>query len=117
MVHQYSIDICNEDLSQIIRFEIIFSEEEQISNQQQMKDVIIKKFDDGYLACLISKNLYIFDDIGRYLHKRDNINNGKVVDYYIMSIYDNYHFYIGYMAQSVLNIFYMNITRNQMKQR
>ena len=29
-----------------------------------MKDVIIKKFDDGYLACLISKNLYFFDDIG-----------------------------------------------------
>ena len=60
MVHQYGIDICNEDLSQKIRTEIIFSEDEQISNSQQMKDVIIKKFDDGYLVCLINKNISYF---------------------------------------------------------
>ena len=106
MVHQYGIDICNEDLSQKIRTEIIFSEDEQISNSQQMKDVIIKKFDDGYLVCLINKNIYIFNSAGQYLNKKEDINNGKTVDYYTISIHDNYHFYIGYMAQSVLNIFY-----------
>ena len=117
MVHQYGIDICNEDLSQKIRTEIIFSEDEQISNSQQMKDVIIKKFDDGYLVCLINKNIYIFNSAGQFLNKKENINNGKTVDYYTISIHDNYHFYIGYMAQSVLNIFYyeFNHDSNEIK--
>ena len=117
MVHQYGIDICNEDLSQKIRTEIIFSEDEQISNSQQMKDVIIRKFDDGYLVCLINKNIYIFNSAGQFLNKKENINNGKTVDYYTISIHDNYHFYIGYMAQSVLNIFYyeFNHDSNEIK--
>ena len=48
LVHKFGIDIVDKDYNQIIRSEIIFSTEEQISTADKIKNIIIKKFDDGY---------------------------------------------------------------------
>ena len=106
MIHQFGIDICDKDLTKIIRKEKIFSTEEQISTPQKMQNVIIKKFSDGYLVCSIGNKIYIFDDTGQSLSIKENINDGKNVNYYTLDIKDNYHFFLGFMAESVLNIFY-----------
>jgi len=59
-IHKYGIDICVKDITKIIRTEIIFTNEEQIT-KEKIKNVIIKKFDDGYIICLIIDKIYIFD--------------------------------------------------------
>ena len=115
MIHQFGIDICDKDLTKIIRKEKIFSTEEQISTPQKMQNVIIKKFSDGYLVCSIGNKIYIFDDTGQSLSIKENINDDKNVNYYTLDIKDSYHFYIGFMADSLLNLYYYEFdpTTNQ----
>ena len=106
MVHQYGVDICDKDLKQVLRKEVVFSAEERISTPQKMQYVIIKSFEDGYLVCLIINKVYIFDDVGQLLSKIEGINHNKTVNYYTLDIKDSYHFYIGFMADSLLNLYY-----------
>ena len=87
-VHQYGIDIVNNPRTKIIRSEITFAEEEQIT-KEKMQNVIIKMFEDGYLICLINGKIYIFDDTGHILYKSENIiTTGKTVNYYSLNIKD-----------------------------
>lgn len=49
-IHKYGIDICDRDITKVIRTEVIFTNEEQITTDK-IKNVIIKKFEDGYIIC------------------------------------------------------------------
>ena len=104
-VHKYGIDIVDYDITKVLRREIIFTEEEQITDEKK-KDIIIKQFDDFYIICLINNNIYIFDDLGYFLLKIDNINLGKNVEYYSLNIKDEYHYFIGILTDDSLNLYY-----------
>ena len=110
-VHQYAIDIFNKNLTQIIRTEITFAEEEQITTEK-MKNTIIKKFEDGYIICLINDKIYIFDDLGYFLYKRDIINNDITVNYYSLCVKDNYNFFIGKTSEETLYLYYYEYYKN-----
>ena len=66
IIHKYGIDICDRDFNKIIRNEIVFSSDEQISTEDKLNNVIIKKFDDGYIICLINNKAYLFDEFGNF---------------------------------------------------
>ena len=68
MIHQYGIDICDKGLTKIIKTEIIFTNDEQIT-LYKMKNIIIKQFTDGYIISLINDNIYIFNESGHFLYK------------------------------------------------
>ena len=100
LVHKFGIDIVDKDYNQVIRNEIIFTDEEQISTADKLNNVIIKKFEDGYIICLINDKTYIFDNLGNFLSKKENINFDKTVNYYSLNIKDNYHFFIGFISNN-----------------
>ena len=106
IIHRFGIDIVDKDFNQVIRNEITFSSEEQISSADKMKNVIIKKFEDGYLICLINDRTYIFDNLGNFLSKRENINFGYISNYYSLSIKDNYHFFVGIISNDKFYLYY-----------
>ena len=110
-VHQYAIDIFNKDLTQIIRTEISFTEEEQITTEK-MKNTIIKKFEDEYIICLVNDKIYIFDDLGYFLYKSDYINNGITANYYSLCVKDNYNFFIGMTSEETLYLYYYEYDKN-----
>ena len=83
-VHKYGVDIVNQDISKVIRNEISFTEEEQITIEK-MKNVIIKQFDDGYFICLINDQMYIFDELGNLKQKKEDANNDMTVNYYSLN--------------------------------
>ena len=114
LIHKKGIDICDKYFQKKIKTEILFSDEEQITDGQ-MKNILIKKFDDEYLICLIIDKVYIFDDSGNFLNKNENINNGKAVNFYSLNIYDNYHYFIGILTEESLNLYYYeyNKTTNE----
>ena len=97
-VHQYGIDIFDKNLSEIVKCEITFTEEEQITNEK-MKNVIIRKFVDGSIICLIDDYIYIFDGSGNFLNKYGNISKGYNVSYFSLSVTNaNYQYFIGLIS-------------------
>ena len=106
IVHKLGIDIVDKDYNQIIRNEINFTNEEQISIPDELKNIIIKKFEDGYIICLINDTTYIFDNFGNFLSKRENINIGHTTNYYSLNIKDNYHFFIGFISNQEFCLYY-----------
>ena len=114
MIHQNGIDICDKGLTKIIKTEIIFTDDEQIT-LNKMKNIIIKQFTDGYIVSLINDNIYIFNESGHFLYNSTKINQDKTPNYYSLTIKDNYHFYIGLITNNFLNIYYYeyNLTSNE----
>ena len=84
---------------------IIFPLEEQISTQNLSK-IIISKFDDGYIISLINDKIFIFNEEGDFLYKSERIDKEKNPDYYSLNLKDNYHFYIGFISNNLLNLYY-----------
>ena len=91
LIHKYGIDICDEKRTTIVRNILTFSEEEQITTEK-MANIKIKKFDDGYLICLINEQIYIYDDQGNFVNRYEYIRLGKNVKYYSLSIKDKYSY-------------------------
>ena len=106
IVHKFGIDIVDKDYNQIIRNEINFTNEEQISTPDELKNVIIKKFENGYIISLINNTTYIFDNLGNFLSKRENIYIGHTTNYYSLNIKDNYHFFIGFISDNGFYLYY-----------
>ena len=71
-----------------------------------MKNVIIKKFEDGYLICLINDKIYIFNNLGIFLSKRENINLNLTAKYFSLNIKDKYHFFIGIISNDKFYLYY-----------
>ena len=106
LVHKLGIDIVDKDYNQKIRTEITFTDDEQISTEDKLKNVIIKKFENGYLICLIIDRTYIFDNLGNFLSEKENINFDFTVNYYSLNIKDNYHFFIGFISTRGFCLYY-----------
>ena len=113
LIHKYGIDICDEKRTKIVRNIMKFSGEEQITIEK-MANIKIKKFDDGYLICLINEKIYIFDEKGKFLYKYEYINLGKNVNYYSLDIKDKYNYFIGLALDDSLFLYYYeyNISAN-----
>ena len=71
-----------------------------------MANIKIKKFDDGYLICLINEQIYIFDDQGNFVNRYEYIRLGKNVKYYSLSIKDKYSYFIGLYLEESLFLYY-----------
>ena len=71
-----------------------------------MKSIIIKKFEDGHIICLINDTTYIFDNLGNFLTKRGRMNFGFTANYYSLNIKDNYHFFIGFISNNRFYLYY-----------
>ena len=113
-VHKYGIDIVDYNLEKVIKV-IVFSDEEQIND---LKNIIIKQFEDGYVICLINDKIYIFNKSGHLRYKSEKINDDKEVNYYSLNIYDNYHYYIGLINDDSLHLYYYeynDITKKAIK--
>ena len=105
-IHKYGIYVCDCFLTKIINIPLIFSEEEQIATTYNLSKVLITKFEDGYVICLINDKIYIFDKEGYFLYNSERIDKGKNPDYYSLNIKDSYHFFIGFISENLLNLYY-----------
>ena len=71
-----------------------------------MNNAIIKKFDDGYIICLINNKAYLFDELGNSLCDRGSMNLGYISNYYSLNIKDNYHFFFGLISNNYFYLYY-----------
>ena len=71
-----------------------------------MNNAIIKKFDDGYIICLINNKAYLFDELGNSLCDRGSMNLGYISNYYSLNIKDNYHFFVGLISNDYFYLYY-----------
>ena len=111
IIHKYGIEVCNKYLTEIIKSQIIFEEEEFITTQKLSK-VILSKFEDGYIISLINNKIYFFDEEGNFLYKSERIDKEKNPDYYNLNIKDKYHFYIGFISEDKLNLYYYEYSKS-----
>ena len=105
IIHQYGIAICDNELSRIIRTEKVFTDDDIITTDK-MKNIIIKKFEDGYLICIINDKIYIFDNLGNFIYESAEINNNININFYTLTVTDCYHFYLGFITDDSLNVNY-----------
>ena len=121
-VHETGVDICDKDLTSIKRTELVFESEDEIIYENLMRIVLLKKSDDGYIICLIRGKIYIFDELGHFLHKSEDIPY-LYATYYTLSVKDNYHFFIGYSkgeraftySYSLLYLYYYEYNKSENK--
>ena len=107
--HETGVDICDKEMTTIKRTELVFESEDEIIYENLMRIVLLKKSDDGYIICLIKGKIYIFDELGHFLHKGENLpydSSYLYATYYALSVKDNYHFFIGYNTEEYLHLFY-----------
>ena len=71
-----------------------------------MVNIILEKFDDGYVICLIYSKAYLFDNLGHFLSDRGNLNFGYTSNYYSLNIKDNYHFFVGSVSNEYFYLYY-----------
>lgn len=59
VVHKNGFSICDPSFSEIINESYNFTNSEVISNETALSKVALKKFEDGYVVCIIiNKNTY-----------------------------------------------------------
>ena len=115
-VHETGVDICDKDLTTIKRTELVFESEDEIIYENLMRIVLLKKSDDGYIICLIRGKIYIFDELGHFLHKGENLpydSSYLYATYYTLSVKDNYHFFVGYNTEQYLYLFYYEYNESE----
>ena len=109
IIHKYGIDVCNHNVTKIVKSPIVFSKNEYLTKDNLSK-VIIKFFNNNYIISLILEKIYIFDYNGNFLYKSDNINNGKIIDYYTLGILSNeinyYNYFVGFISDNYLYLYY-----------
>ena len=107
IIHKYGINVCNQELSLIIKTPITFSSEEQITTEKLSK-TIITKVSNGYIICLINKKIYIFDNYGSFIFKSNEITDKNPDFYTLESLYDSkgYNYYIGFIYENRLYLYY-----------
>ena len=116
IIYKSGIDICNQNLTKIIKNSIVFSTSEQITNENLSK-IIISKYENGYIICLINDRIYIFNKEGNFIFQSDKINKNKNPDYYTLYalIDQNYKYYIGFIANNLLYLYYYEYNKSNNK--
>ena len=108
IVYKYGIDICNHNLTKIIKSSIVFSNNEQITNDNLSK-IVFSKCEDGYILCLINDKIYIFNSEGNFIFQSEKINKNHDTDFYTLYAVSGrncYNYYIGFISNNLLYLYY-----------
>lgn len=96
VIHKTGITICDSSFKKIIKNIYDFpAENEQISTEDQLSKISIKKFDNGYIVSIIIDRIYIFDSEGNYLERSETLNsdNDIIFTFTTYKIENNYYFF------------------------
>jgi hypothetical protein len=93
VIHKNGVSICDPSFSEIINESYIFDNSEKISNETALSKVIIKKFEDGYVFCIIINKIYIFDSNGQFEYKEGNIQTDSYFTLATHNITENRIYY------------------------
>ena len=113
IIHKYGVDICNQNLTKIIKSPIIFSNSEQITSEKLSK-IIISKYSNGYIISLINDIIYIFDEKGDFL-SQNKINGEYNPDYYTLIALSGdsvYNYIIGFIFNNLFYLYYYQYNKS-----
>lgn len=111
VIHKEGITTRNSKFAEIIKKVYIFQQDEQISTEDKLLKISIKKFNDGYIFCLIIDRIYIFDAEGNYEDRSNSLIPYLIEENLFFTllpykIENSYYYYIiGYVYQ---NYIYLN---------
>ena len=108
IIHKNGVSICDPSFSKIINESYIFDNSEKILNETALSKVTIKKFEDGYVFCIIINKIYIFDSNGQFEYKKGNIQTDNYFTLAIHNITENriYYFLISSLSNGKANLDY-----------
>ena len=108
VVHKNGFSICDPSFSEIINESYNFTNSEVISNETALSKVALKKFEDGYVVCIIINKIYIFDSNGQFEYKKGNIQTDNYFTLATHNIEESriYYFLIGSISNSKANLDY-----------
>ena len=108
IIHKVGVTIYNPTNSTIIKNVIVFSESEQIINEDYFSKVTLVQFSDGYIASIIINKLYFFNEEGEYQTMQTLTSRTDL--YYFLSntgVYGvNHYFMYGYINQNSIYLRY-----------
>ena len=112
VIHKEGITICNSEFKKIIKNEYTFQLDEQISTEDKLSKILIRKFDDGYIICLIIDRIYFFDVDGNFNQRTHSLVPYGIEEELFFTIVphkieNSYYYYIvGYIYQQNLYLSY-----------
>ena len=108
IIHQTGIDICDNNLN-YISTSLTFSDEKQITTDNLSK-VVISKFDDGYIICIINGYFYIFNSEGGFIYEGANINRNRNPEHYTLVpekvSSEDIYYYIAFIYGEFICLYY-----------
>lgn len=112
VIHETGITICDSTFRHIVKSVYNFTSEEQISNEDKLSKVSIKKFNDGYIVSIIIDKIYIFDEEGNFKERSESLISSIDDEniFITLTAYENeneyYYFLFGYIYQQSLYLYY-----------
>ena len=108
IIHQTGIDIYDNNLN-YISTSLTFSNENQITTDNLSK-VVISKFDDGYIICIINGYFYIFNSEGELIYGGANINRNRNPEHYTLVpkevSSEDIYYYIAFIYGNYICLYY-----------
>ena len=103
VIDELGIYIYDETVTNLIRTEYLFDEEDQIRTKDDLSRVIIKKY-NKYL-CMINYKIFIFDNEGQFLYKNSQFLTSTLPNHYTLIpcgiLNGDIYYIIGYYDSSV----------------
>ena len=107
VIHKYGVCVCNPSFSEVIKDIIIFSDGQQLSNEDDLSKVSLAQFEDGLIVSIIINKIYLFKINGDYENESDELINEGTNLYFSLSIdeiveNDRYYYLVGYIKDNSL---------------
>ena len=101
VIHQLGVSLCNDNFTEIISDEVVFSESEQ-SNSEEDLSKVESVIGESHIICLIKKKILIFNAEGHKLYHNSYVEDiNSNAPYYTLVYYNNdftyAYFLIGYI--------------------
>ncbi len=111
VIHKFGVTVCDSTFKRIKKNVYEFNSEEQITTEEKLSRILIKKFEDGYIFSIIIDKLYVFDAEGNFEEKSETLNRNGFEEDLIFSlttykIEDGYYYLVGYIFQQSLYLDY-----------
>ena len=104
VIDELGIYIYDETVTNLIRTEYLFDEEDKIRTKDDLSRVIIKKYKSQYL-CMINYKIFIFDNEGQLLYKNSQFLFNRLPNHYTLipigTLNGDIYYIIGYYDSSV----------------
>ena len=103
IIHENGFTICNSLYSHIISYPYNFTSSEKINDEIDLSHVTISQFEDGYIFCIVIKQIFIFNSIGEFKQKEqlnyidsDDIDEDDDLIYILEphKILEQYYYYL-----------------------